>query len=177
MNVSSVFARAAVVLPLFLLAAGASGCVSKPTMQLRGAEINGVEPAIPPLVRMTVVLDVKNPNSYDVAVRAMRGTVTMGGKYTLPIQFQAPEGGIWLAAKRTSPLRVPVAIPMDLALILARDSAFSPTIPFRVVGTADVTGTRSLKIEEDNYAVDEKGEMTQAQVLAVLPNTFLGGVR
>jgi hypothetical protein len=160
-----------------LLAIGLSGlaftgCASKPTMKLNHAEISGVQIAFPPSVGvvMTIVLDVYNPNSYDVAVRAMRGTATMANKYTLPVDFRPGGEGVWMAANATTSMRVPVTVPVDLALTLLRESYTSPQVPFHVIGTADVTATRTFKIEKDNYAVDEVGTFSRDQLAMAIPH-------
>lgn len=153
----------AFVLVLFVVVLAA--CASKPTMKVHHAEVQGVRFGFPPslAIQMTVVLDVYNPNSYDVAVRAVRGTVTLQDRYVLPVDFRPGGEGVWLAAKQTTQVRVPTAVPIDLALRTTRE-ALGGTVPYRVVGKADVTATRSLKIEADDYSVDEKGEI-QRQVI------------
>lgn len=156
--------RAAIAFALVSTVAVA-GCASKPTMKLHHAEVSGVQFGFPPqlMVQMTVVLEVYNPNSYDVAVRAMRGTVTFHDRYTMPVDFRPGGEGVWLASKATTQVRVPTAVPVDLALRISREAAVG-TVPFRVVGKADVTATRSLKIESDDYSVDERGEITRQQI-------------
>src|SRR6476469_803058 len=79
-----------IVLAIALSGATFAGCASKPTMKLNHAELSGMQLGFPPTVGvlMTNVLDVYNPNSYDVAVRAMRGTATLADKYTLPVNWQ-----------------------------------------------------------------------------------------
>jgi hypothetical protein len=152
-------------------------CVKKPTMHLDHAEISGVQLAtFPPSlgVLMTVVVDVYNPNGYDVAVRAMRGQVIMADKYPLPIDFRTTGDGVWLPSGQTTPVRVPINMPVDLAMLLLQEAYASPTIAYRVIGSADVTGTRTLKIEKDNYSVDERGGITRDQIAAIIPNTLLG---
>jgi len=155
-----------------LCGAASAGCASKPTMKLNHAEISGVRLGFPPTVGvvMTMVLDVYNPNSYDVAVRAMRGTAVMAERYTLPIDFRPGGDGVWMASKATTTLRVPVTVPIDLALTLLRESYTSPTIPFRVTGTADVTATRTFQIEKDNYGVDESGTFSRQQLEMAMPH-------
>ena len=149
------------------------GCVSKPTMHLNHAEISGFQVmTIPPSVVMTVVVDVYNPNGYDVAVRAMRGQVVMAEKYTIPLDFRPPGDGLWLPADKTTQVRTPIAIPVDLALALLAESAASPTISYRLIGKADVTGTRTFQIEKDDYSVDERGLVTRDQIAAIIPNTL-----
>jgi hypothetical protein len=78
-----------------------------------------------------------------------------------------------MAAGQTTPLRVPVNMPVDLAVVLLREAFSSPTIPYRFIGTADVTGTRTFQIEKDGYAVDERGFITREQIAAILPNSIL----
>jgi hypothetical protein len=153
------------LLVLVVFVAVLAACAKKPTMKVHHAEVSGVQFGFPPqlAVQMTVVLDVYNPNSYDVAVRAMRGTVTFHEKYTVPIDFRAPGEGVWLTSKATTQVRVPQAVPIDLALRITRE-AITGTVPYRVVGKADVTATRSFKIESDDYSVDEKGEIARSVI-------------
>jgi hypothetical protein len=157
---------------LAVLGGTSSGCASKPTMKLNHAEISGVRLGFPPTVGvvMTMVLDVYNPNSYDVAVRAMRGTAVLAERYTLPIDFRPGTEGVWMTSKATTTLRVPVTIPVDLALTLLRESYMKPNIPYRVTGTADVTATRTFQIEKDNYGVDETGTFTRQQLEMAVPH-------
>ena len=65
-------------------------------------------------------------------------------------------------------------IPLDLAMALVGEAFASPTISYRLIGKADVTGTRTLQIEKDDYAVDERGSITREQMEAVIPNTLRG---
>jgi hypothetical protein len=121
---------------------------------------------------MTVVVDVYNPNSYDVAVRAMRGTCTLAERYPLEINFQIPGEGAWLPANQTTPLRVPVNIPVQLGTQLLREAYTATTIPFKITGRADVTATRTFKIEKDDYVVDERGEMSRQQMEDAMRSVF-----
>jgi len=151
------------------------GCPSKPTMRLNHAEISGAQLNVfPPAVGilMTVVVDVYNPNSYDVAIRAMRGQVVMGNGYSLPVDFRAPGNGVWLAAERTTSVRVPISIPLDMGMALLRDSATSPFIPYRLMGRADVTASNTFRVEADDYAVDEQGTISREQIAAIIPNSI-----
>lgn len=157
---------------LALLAAAGAGCASKPTMRLNHAEVSGVNlgpPAGLAVVLVTVV-DVYNPNSYDVAVRAVRGTVTFADRYTLPLDFRAPGEGLWLGSDRSTQIRVPVAVPLDLAITLARETYTQPVVGFRISGRADVTATRTFKIEKDDYAIDERGTFSREQLTLALPH-------
>lgn len=149
---------------LFLVLASAA-CAKKPTMRVHHAEVSGVQVGFPPslAVQMTVVMEVHNPNGYDVAIRAMRGTVTFHDRYAMPIDFRPGGEGLWLPSDQTTVVRVPVAVPVDLALRLTRE-ALTGIVPYHVVGKADVTATRSLKIERDDYSVDERGHITRQQI-------------
>ena len=160
---------AAMALPFFLSAAG---CVHTPEVTLDHAELNGVQMAVfPPRigVSLTVVVNVTNTNSFDVAVRGMRGQVMMADKYPLPIAYQAPPPGIWLRAGQTTPMRLPVDMPIELAIALLREALGAPLIGYHVTGVVDVTGTTTLKIDRDNFPVDLRGTMTRQQVEGVVP--------
>lgn len=155
------------------LAAAGTACVHKPEMHLDHAEITGVALAtMPPSlgIVMTLVINVYNPNSYDVAVRGVRGQAVIAGQFPLPVTFQAPPpDGLWLPAGQITPIRVPITMPIQLALALAQQGMTSPTISYRFTGAADVTASHTFQLEKDNYAVDETGTITQAQMLAVIP--------
>ena len=165
----------AVRIPLVAAALLLVGCVHKPTMHLDHAEISGVQLAtMPPSfgIVMVVVLDVFNPNSYDVAVRAVRGQTVFAGQYPLPVMYQAPPDGVWMPAGQTTQVRVPVTVPVQLAFALMQQGMAVPTIPYHFTGSADVTATRTFELEKDNYAVDEDGAITRDQMMAVIPNSL-----
>ena len=124
-------------------------------------------------VVMTIVLDVYNPNSYDVAVRAVRGQTVMAGRYPINVDYHAPGEGLWLPAKQVTAVRVPVSVPVQLAFQLVQESLNAPVIPYRFQGKADVTATRTFQVEKDDYGVDEEGVVTREQMMAVLPNSFM----
>lgn len=170
---SSRTARVAV----FALLAANAACVSKPTMHLNHAEISGIQLGAlgaPPTMVMTVVVDVYNPNGYDVAVRAMSGQVWMADRYPVPLDFQAPaEQPFWMAAGKTTSMRVPLYVPLNLAIQLVQEAFASPTIAYRVIGRANVTGSRTFQVEKDDYAVDERGTMTREQMAAIIPNSIV----
>lgn len=146
-------------------------------MRLNHAEVSGVQIAsFPPRlgVVMTVVVDVFNPNSYDVAIRAMRGQTTMAGRYVIPVDYRAPEGGVWLAAGKTTSVRVSFDVPVEIALAIAREGMAQPMVPYHLTGRADVTATRTFQVEKDDYTVDEEGQISREQMIAILPNTLFG---
>ncbi|HKQ70349.1 MAG TPA: hypothetical protein VJT73_13460 [Polyangiaceae bacterium] len=157
------------------VAATSFGCAKKPVMHLNHAEVSGAQIAtFPPSigVLMTVVVDVHNPNGYDVAVRAMRGQVVMAGKFLLPIDFRPGGDGVWLGSDRTTSVRVPVTIPVEIGILLLRESAAYPVIVYRVTGRADVTASRTFRFESDDYSVDEQGTITRDQIAAIIPHSL-----
>ena len=153
-------------LVLALLALLTAACVHKPTVELDHAEISGVRVAFPPSVsiQLTVYLSVHNPNSYDVAIRAVRGQVLLAYHYTLPVDLRANGDGIWLGASSTTSVPVPVTIPGDLALALLRETLTTPAIAYEFVGRADVTASRTLQLEKDDYSVSEAGSVSREQL-------------
>jgi hypothetical protein len=172
---NSTLRRVVGAIAVALFALGCSGCVSKPTMHLNHAEISGVSLGLPPNIalEMTIVLDVYNPNGYDVAVRAVRGQTLMADRYPIAVDYRAPGEGLWLPAKQVTPVRVPMTVPVPLALQLVQESWTSPVIPYHFQGKADVTATRSFKLEKDDYGVDEEGTVTREQMIQVIPNSFM----
>jgi hypothetical protein len=146
-----------------------AGCVSKPTVQLDHAEIAGVQFGWPPslAVQMNVYIDVTNPNSYDVAVRAVHGQATLMNNFVLPVEFRAQDPGIWMPAKQTTVVQVPINVPVQTGLAIL-SQLYSPSIPYHFVGRADVTATRTLQLEKDDYSVDESGSIPSQQLQGAL---------
>ncbi len=155
-------------------ALGAAGCVEKPTMRLHHAEVSGVRITFPPSlgVLMTIVVEVHNPNVYDVAVRAVRGRVLLANRFELPVDFRADGDGVWLPSERTTAVRVPVSVPVDVAIAVVRASYASPVVPYRFTGRADVTATRTFQLEKDDYSVDEQGSVSRQQIDAAIRGAF-----
>jgi len=141
-------------------------------VQLNHAELNGIQvAAFPPKlgVLLTVVVDITNPNSFDVGLRGMRGQVILAEKYPLPMMFQPSAPGLWLRAGQATSVRVPVEMPIELALALIREALVAPLIPFHVVGQVDVTGSSTFKVDRDNFPVDLRGTVTRQQIEGVVP--------
>jgi hypothetical protein len=155
---------------LVLASLSVAGCASKPTMHLNHAEISGMSLGLPPTLNviLTCVVDVYNPNGYDVAIRAMRGTTVIGGRYSLPVDFRAPGEGVWLASKATTQVRVPIAVPVPTAIAIVRDAYFGPVLDYQLSGKADVTASRTFQLEKDDYSVNEHGTITRDQIAASL---------
>lgn len=171
--------RLAVAVVGVALAASTAGCVKKPTMTLNHAEIRGVQLGWPPQigVQMTVVLDVYNPNSYDVAVRAVRGQTVLADRHPIAVDYRAEGNGVWMAAGRTTAIAVPVVVPAQTGLAVLADAMGAPSISYHFTGKADVTGTSTFQIEKDDYAVDERGTIPRAQFEGALRSLPIPGLR
>lgn len=141
-----------------------TGCgVSKPTMKLRSAYITGV--VLPGNLQLTCEMDVTNPNSYDVAIRGLRGTVLLAGRHQVPVDFRAPGNGVWMPAGRTTTVSVPVQIPLFTAGAIGREFFNSSSVPFTFSGRADVTATSTFQFERDDYVIEEQGTIPTQQLL------------
>jgi hypothetical protein len=151
-----------------------TGCVSKPTMRLNHAEITGVRIALPPSlgILMTLYVDVYNPNSYDVAVRAVRGQVLLAQRHSLPVDFRAPGEGVWLRSGSTTSVAVPVDIPVQVGAAVLAESLSTPMIPYHFTGRADVTAGRTLRLETDDYSVNADGWVSRQQIDAIVRGAF-----
>jgi hypothetical protein len=90
----------------------------------------------------------------------------------MPVDFRPPGNGVWLASERTTSVRVPITIPLDLGLLLLRDSSTAEFIPYRLTGRADVTASNTFRVEKDDYAVDEQGTISRQQIAAIIPNSL-----
>ena len=144
------------------------GCVSKPTMELHHAEVRTASPAG---IGMDVYLKVHNDNGFDVQVRNVRVQTTMQGRWTLPgVQYSPNQ---WLPAGQTTIVAAPVVIPWPMVVPLLAETAASPTIEYRVRGSADVTAIRSIGIRSNNYPVDETGTIPRAAVVQAAARTPL----
>lgn len=158
---------------LLVLAAvylGPPGCVEKPTMRLNHAEVAGLAVSLPPNVGVLLLIhvDVHNPNSYDVAVRAVHGQVVLAGRHTVPVEFVAQGDGLWLDSDKTTRVVVPVEVPVTTSLAVLAETVQSPMVSYRFAGRADVTATRTLKLEKDDYSINEEGMIARDQIQAGL---------
>lgn len=139
-------------------------------MHVNHAEVSGIKVALglPPSVgvAMIIALDVNNPNSYDVAIRAVRGSVYLANKWQLPVDFQPGGEGVWLRSNGITQVRVPTVVPAGVAAAILAESLMTPQIPYRFQGRADVTATRTFALEKDDYSVDESGFVSRQQIEA-----------
>ena len=156
------------VLGLTALLATAPACVHKPTLELHSAQINGIGLAG---VAMNVVVKVNNTNSFDVQVRDVNVQVVVAGYALAPIQYSPNR---WLGADQTTMVDVPVMIPWATVPALLTQTIGSEKLKYRVKGTADVTATRLLQVQRNNYGIDEEGEIPRATVVAAARVKFPG---
>lgn len=156
-------AMKALLVSVIALGLGA-GCVSKPVVSLHHAEVRAASLLG---VGLNVVLKVDNPNAYDVEVRNVHAEVTIAGKYSLaPIDI-APNA--WLPSNQTTLVGVPVVIPWTLVPALISETLGSSEVRYHVKGTADVTAVRALKIEKNDYPIDEDGSLPRQTLIQAGP--------
>jgi hypothetical protein len=142
--------RSALLLPLLALVP--AGCVQQPAITIHHAEVRGVSPMG---VSLAIFLQVRNDNAYDVQVRSVRCNVTFGRSATLgPIDFSPNQ---WLPANQATLIQVPVSLPWTLVPALASESSGAYAIPYHITGVADVTASRTLGIDRNNYPINEGG--------------------
>jgi LEA14-like dessication related protein len=154
MSSSIRFRRALLVAASALSLAFASGCVSKPVIALHHADLKEVSLQG---LDLKVVIQIHNPNAYDVEVRAVHAQVTIAGKYKLePMDLQPNK---WLPAGETTLIAVPVYIPWPMVPGLIAETLGTPDVKYRVQGSADVTATRTFGIEKNNYPLDEEASL------------------
>jgi LEA14-like dessication related protein len=136
-----------------------SGCVTEPAVKLYGARIAGVSPQG---VTLGVTMRVLNDNSFDIMVRGVRTNVTIGGTMLPPVVATPQQ---WLPAGRGTLIQVPVVIPWGVVTPLVQTTVSSPTIKYRMVGYADVTATRALEIDFDDYKFDQIGGFSRGELV------------
>lgn len=147
------------VLGLALLTLG-SGCVREPTMQLYSGGIRGVSAQGALLL---ITMSVRNDNSFDVMVRNVTTDVTLANQHRLPTVSFSPN--VWLPADKTTLVSVPVVIPYNQIGPILATTALSPVIAYRAVGRADVTATRALEININEYALSDEGSFSRLELL------------
>jgi LEA14-like dessication related protein len=143
---------------LALVAVG--GCVREPTIALHSAGIRGVGTQG---VTLSMTLAVRNDNSFDVMVRNVTTDVTLADRFRLPTVTYSPN--VWLPSDKTTLVSVPVVIPWALIGPVLATTVASPAISYRAVGHADVTATRALEIDVNEYALSEEGSFSRGELL------------
>ena len=98
--------RCVAILPFVAALAAGPACVQQPVVTVHHAELRGISTYG---LGVSIILQIRNDNAYDVQVRNVHCNVTFGRGYTLgPIDF-APNQ--WLASNQTTLVAVPVTIP------------------------------------------------------------------
>lgn len=152
--------RLATLFALLLFALAAMGCV--PTVQLKSATLRGPSPTG---VRFDAVLSVENPNTFDVEITAVRANVRMENvRGYVPVYF---EPRVWVPAGRKVLIPVPVTVPWAMVPQIVAATVSQPSVPFTVIGNADVVATRSLRINRNMYEFEEDGELPRSLFLQV----------
>ncbi len=152
---------------LLVLLGGLGGCVHEPTMRLHASGIRGVGTSG---VLLNITMAVRNDNSFDVMVRNVTTDVTLAGRHRLPTVSFSPN--VWLPAGKTTLVTVPVAIPWgEVAPILAT-TATSSKVSYHAMSVADITATRALEININEYRLSEDGSFSRAELLAAAARGF-----
>lgn len=138
-----------------------SGCVTKPAMKLWGTQVSS---AGAPGLSMNMIMRVENDNGFDIQIRNVRATVVLDGRHVLPPIVASPN--TWLRSGQVTNVTVPVMVPWNMVPTLTASAARGPYVRFHVRGFADVTGTRALKIDKDDWYVDEYGTVSSGEILA-----------
>ena len=139
-----------------------------PTLQIADATFTGVQVKLAPVslqMMLAMKVNATNPNAIDLKIREVRGTVTLAGRYPLPVTMQ-PD--VWLPAGRTTPFDVPVVVPVDTAARLVGEVVTSDCISYEFVGSVDVTATSTLRLERDGYPLTNRGCVSRLTLLQLL---------
>lgn len=142
------------------LATSATGCVREPTMQLYSGGIRGVSPQG---ALLQITMKVRNDNSFDVLVRNVTTDVTLANRHRLPTVNFSPN--VWLPADKTTLVSVPVLIPYNQIAPILATTALSPVVTYHAEGRADVTATRALEIDVNEYALSDEGAFSRLELL------------
>jgi hypothetical protein len=164
-SAGAMFAFMPTALPARSLIAGvlclaATACVETPRVRLHHANFQGASLAGAVL---DVVIEIQNPNSFDVKVRDVTAETTFAGRYKLPPIVIHPDQ--WLPAGQTSQVHVPTTLPWLMIPGILGETMLSPRVTYHVHGAVNVTATRTFGIEEDNYPLDLQGEMPRQLML------------
>jgi len=135
-------------------------CVSAPTVRLHHAAFTG---ATLTGAALDVVIEIQNPNSFDIKLRDLTAETTFAEKYTLPPIVMHPDQ--WLPSGQATQVHVPTQLPWLMIPGILAETIFSPEVTFHVKGTANVTATRTFGIQEDNYPMDLRGVMPRKLIV------------
>jgi hypothetical protein len=142
------------------LCLAATACVETPRVRLHHADFQGA--SLTGAV-LDVVIEIHNPNAYDIKLRDLTAETTFAGQYRLPPIVIHPEQ--WLPAGRSTQVHVPTTLPWLMIPGILAATVLSPQVTYNVRGSANVTATRTFGIEEDNYPIDLNGTMPRQVML------------
>jgi hypothetical protein len=145
---------------------GANGCVQTPTVQLHHADIQGA--SLTGAV-IDVVIEIRNPNSFDIKLRDVTAETTFANRYRLPTIHIHPDQ--WVPAGQATLVHVPTVLPWLMIPGILAETVFSPVVIYDVRGSADVTATRTFGIEEDNYPINLRGQLPRDVMVRMGPAT------
>ncbi|MFO0616267.1 MAG: hypothetical protein U0414_26975 [Polyangiaceae bacterium] len=160
--------RRLTLLALCLALAPAVGCVSEPRVVIDHAEVKGVSLSG---IDLGVVLAIRNDNVFDVKLRRVHADVTIARKIKLAPVDMVPD--VWIPADDKIKLAVDVKVPLTIVPAILESTLEEGSVPYRIVGDADVTATRTFGIEEDHYPFDQEGTVPRSLFMKLSP----GGIQ
>jgi hypothetical protein len=152
---------------LALLCLAATACVETPKVRLYSADFRGA--ALTGAV-IDVVIEIHNPNSFDIQLRDLTAETTFAGIYRLPPIVIHPNQ--WLPSGQATLVHVPTTLPWLMIPGILGATVFAPVVTYSVRGSANVTATRTFGVEQNNYPIDLQGQMPRQVVV----NLSSGGV-
>jgi hypothetical protein len=115
-----------------------------------------------PGLTMNMTLLVRNDNSFDIQIRNVRANVILANRYPLPPMVSSPN--TWLPAGRVTQVAVPVTIPWNMVPQLMATTVGSRYVTFYVNGFADVTATRALEVDVNEYSFTDQGAVAREEI-------------
>jgi hypothetical protein len=152
------------VLVLFLTCSALVLCGCPPpapkAVGIYGAQVRNLGA---PGLTMNMTLLVRNDNSFDIQIRNVRvSSIVLANRYPLPPMVSSPN--TWLPAGRTTQVAVPVTIPWNMVPQLMATTVGSRYVTFYVNGYADVTATRALEVDLNDYAFNDQGAVPREEI-------------
>ncbi len=146
------------LLLLFALLLG--GCIPRPVVELDSARITSASKSG---VSLMMRLRVNNSMPFDVRVRNVRAQVTVADRYPLPyVRFNPDQ---WMPANSWSYIYVPAVIPWATIAPLAAATVTSDIVGYHIAGYVDVTATRLIGFQVNDYTLDDDASVSRADLL------------
>ncbi len=145
---------------LFALLSLLSACHPTPVVELASVRITK---ATQLGVEATMQLKVTNTMPFDVKVKNVRAQVTVAERYALPyVRFDPDQ---WMPANSWVYVYVPALFPWASIAPLAAATITSDTIGYHVAGYVDVTATRLVGLQINDYTLDDDAQVSRADLL------------